>query len=356
MSNDFKDDIGLLIASVESIPAEKRYWLIRTQSGTLYDTFRENHIVALEHMDIPLSSFNNFNKEAGDNETKLRSLIRNAIIEVYETKFQDSEEQINYRQSTLIANQIYKFVYEIKKGDVVIIPSYNSDLISFGEVSESYIGNFTIEELRKIDTDAILKKRVKWVKDIPRRELDPYLYRMFTAHQAVIDVGSYAEVIERSLKDFFILDNEAHLIINIQSEQDISASDLFGLGSDLLYLVDKFAKDYNIDICSKDLQVSISLNSPGKIDLKSKIKKVTLISGLILAVFGGGYKNKYIGDLTTDGLPGLIKAISDFRDRDEQRSMREKIFNTYKDSLKIKDVDDMNKLIKQFSENKDSSK
>jgi len=356
MSYNLTDDIGLMISSAQSIPAEKRYWLIRTQSGTLYDTFRENKIVALEHSDIPLSSFNNFNKEAGENETRLRSLIRNAIIEAYEKRYEDTDEQVNYRQSSLIANQIYKFVYEVKKGDVVIIPSYNSDLVTFGEIMESYIGDFSPEELRKIDTDAILKKRVSWIKDIPRRELDPYLYRMFTAHQALIDVGSYAEIIERSLKDFFILDDEAHLIINIQSENDASASDLFGLGSDLLKLVDKFAAEYDIDISSKDLQVSISLNSPGKIDLKSKIKKVTLISGLILAIFGGGYKNKTLGDLSTDGLPGLIKAISDFRDKEEQRAMREKIFETYKDSLKIKDVDDMNKLIKQFSDNKDNPK
>lgn len=352
------DELDLIIDEVESIPAEKKYWLIRTQSGSLYETFRDNNIVALEHTEVSLSYLIESYKAAAGDDILLRKYIRKKVVDVYEKKLaeSDKEEGVDLRKSSLIANQIYKFAFEIKKGDVVIIPSSNSDLISFGEIQESHIGDFSPEELRRIDTDAILKKRIRWIKDTPRRDLDPYLYRMFTAHQAVIDVGGYAEIIERSLRDFFILDDEAHVIINVQTEEEIPAAALFGLGTDLLYLIDKFASDYNLDINSKDLQVSISLNSPGKIDLKSRFKKVTLVAGLILAAFGGGYKNKYVGDLTTDGVPGLIKAIDQFRDHEQQRDMRDKIFETYKDSLKVKDAEDMNKLIKQFSDNKDTPK
>lgn len=354
---NFNQQLDNLVDEVEKIPATKRYWVIRTQSGSLYETFRENGIVALEHTELPLSLLDGFIKEASGDEIKLRKLIRHRVIEEHQKKLPNNDsESLDTRRSSLIANQIFKFVFEIKKGDIVIIPSYNSDLVTFGEIQESFIGEFSTEELRRIDTDAVLKKRIKWVKDILRRDLDPFLYRMFTSHQALIDVGGYAEIIERSLRDFFILDDEAHLIINVQTEEEVSASDLFGLGSNLLYLIDKFAKDYNIDISSNDLQVSISLNSPGKIDLKSKIKKVTLIAGLILVAFGGGYKNEYIGDLTTEGIPGLIRAIDEFRDHEQQRDMRDKIFETYKDSLKIKDAEDMNKLIKQFSDNKDTPK
>ena len=81
-------------------------------------------------------------------------------------------------------------------------------------MSQSFT-KFTPEENRKIALDAILKRRVAWINDIKRSDLDPYLYRMFTAHQALSDVGGYAEVIERSLGDVFILDEEAHIIINV---------------------------------------------------------------------------------------------------------------------------------------------
>lgn len=350
-------ELDFLMDEVANIPATKGYWLIRTQSGSLYDTFRENNFVALEHTQLPLSVLTKFRQASAGNDNKLKSLIKKQIIEDFENKRVDTDtEAVDVRKSSLIANQIFRFVYEIRKGDIVIIPSHNSDLVSFGEVINTNISEFTKEESFKIDTDAILKKRVSWIRDISRRELDPFLYRMFTAHHALIDVRPYAEIIERSLRDFFFFDNEAHVIISIQTENQISAGDLFGLGTDLLYLIDKFSKDYNLDINSRDLQVSISLNSPGKIDLKSKTKKATLVAGLILAVFGGGYKNKVLGDLTTDGMPGLIKAIDQFRSHEDQRQMKNKIFNTYKDSLNVKDPEDMIKLLQQFIENKEASK
>lgn len=39
---------------------------------------------------------------------------------------------------------------------------------------------------------------------------------MFTAHQAVNNVNEYAEIIERSINDMFVLDDEAHIVINIE--------------------------------------------------------------------------------------------------------------------------------------------
>lgn len=100
---------------------------------------------------------------------------------------------------------------------------------------------------------------------------------------------------------------------------------------------------------------NINVNSPGKIDLKSKIKKTTVITGLILLVGGGGYKGKF-GDLTTQGFPALIKAVDDFFTHKQEREMKEKVFEHYKDSLHIKDPNDLIKLWKQNSENKDVSK
>ncbi len=260
------------------------------------------------------------------------------------------------RKLGLIASQIYKFVFEVKAGDTVIIPSANSEVISFGTITENHIADFSSGDARRVPSEAILNRRVKWLKDIPRYDLDPYLYRMFTAHQALNDVGNYADIIERSLKDFFILDNEAHLIINIQNQNEIAAADVFGLGSEILALIDDISREYDLGVSSKDLQVTINLNSLGKIDLKSKIKKVTLMAGLILAVFGGGYETKDGTKLQTPGIPGIIKAISEYKDRDQERVMKQQIFDRYKDSLQVKNPDDMIKLLKQVSDNKDVAK
>lgn len=351
------EELDLLVASIESVPSEKRYWLIRTQSGSLYESFRENGVVALEHNEVPLSFLGQIRKEFSEDAIKTLAAIRSKVRSVHEGLLPtDSSEELNVRKAGLISSQIFKFVFEIKKGDTVIIPSFNSDIVSFGIITEDYIGSFSQEEIRKIEVDAILKRRVKWIKDIKRIDLDPYLYRMFLAHQALNEVGSYADVIERSLKDFFILDNEAHVIINVETEKEIPAPDLFGLGSEILRLVDAFAEMYHLDISSRDLHVTVTLNSPGKIDLKSKIKRTTVVTGLILAVFGGGYETKDGTSIKSPGLPGLIKAIDEFRTHEQERGMKQQVFDTYKDSLEVKQPEDMIRLLKQFSDNKDISK
>lgn len=351
------EEIELLASSIEEIPVQKKYWLVRTQSGIYYDTFRKNGVIALDHNEVPLSYLSSLRTSFQEDSALILNGIRNRVIDIHQS-LGTSNPDIDFstRRSSLVASQIFKFVFEIKKGDVVLIPSTHSDVISFGVVNEGYIGDFTPEELRRIETDAILKKRVKWLKHSYRVDLDPYLYRTFTSHQAVSDVSSYAEIIERSLKDLFIIDDEAHLIINVETEEDILAKDLFGLGSNILNIVDEFSEAFDLGVSSKDISVTINLNSPGKIDFKSKIKKTTMVAGLVLALFGGGYRTKGGTSIDTPGLPGLIKAISEFLSDRQERALKREAFDRYKDSLKIKDVEDLNKLLKQFSENKDLPK
>lgn len=201
----------------------------------------------------------------------------------------------------------------------------------------------------------MLKRPVRWIKEVRRRELDPYLYRMFTAHQAVNKVNDYAEIIERSVNDLFILEDEAHFVINVGSDT-IAAKNLFGLGASLMEILDEISEKFVLGISSEDLEVTININSPGKIDIKSKVKKTTVVFGLILLLCGGGYEAADGTKLATDGLPGIIKTIDEYLSHRQERELKSDIFTTYKDSLQIKDPEDILLLLKQVSENKDVAK
>lgn len=351
------EELDLFVKLIQNISENKNYWLIRTQSGFLYDTFRNNGYIALEHNEVSLSFLDEKKKEFGDDFTKRYESIREHVRQVHKQQQNlVSDEDINTRKASVVASQISKFTYDIKKDDLVIIPSDNLEVISFGVIAEGYIAEFTEDEKQRIKDPYILKKRVNWIKDIKKRNIDPYLYKMFSAHQAICNVRAYAEIIERSMSDIFVLDDEAHYIINTMSTDDIPAKDLFGLGSDILCLIDDFAKEFNLDIKSSDLQVTININSPGKIDLKSKIRKTTIVVGLILFVCGGGYKTAEGTEISTKGIPAVLKAISDFLNENQERAMKQQIFDQYKDSLDIQQPEDMINLLKQVSENKDLSK
>lgn len=348
---NYNEILDNLVNSIDKIPNDKKYWLIRTQSGSLYEVFVENNFVGLGHTEVSLKSLSSIRNTFTEANKRL-SNIKDLVTEFYT---EDEECTITKQQVGLIAGQISNFYEEVKKGDIVIIPSSNSEFVSFGIVQESSIAEFSDEEKRNFEYEnQFLNKRVEWIQDFPKKSLDPNLFKMFTSHQAITNVSKYADVIERSLQDFFILGEEAHFIINVQSRHDIKAKDLFSLGYNLLELIDEIAEHLNLSgISSNDFEVKINLNSPGKIDLKSSIKKSTLFAGIVLAIVGGGYTSSNGSSLKTEG---LIKAISDFLDKQDNRNMKKEVFNQYKDSLNIKNPDDMIKILKQFDTNKDIPK
>ena len=76
---------------------------------------------------------------------------------------------------------------------------------------------------------------------------------------------------------------------------------------------------------------------------------------IIIGINGGGLKASFKGfnfDLSTDG---LIQKVSDYIDNYHDRKMVDELMKN-KDSLEIKNPDDLIKVVKQFSKNKDSSK
>lgn len=346
--NAFAADLNLLVQAVQSISSSKNYWFIRTQAGSLYRTFLENNYVSIGHKEVPIQFLTAQKGIYITNE----SLVINEIKGMIKSYHALDEQPLEGRNISLITSQIVRFAYDIKVGDIIIIPSSKSNEISFGIIEDE---QWVDANYNKNEDDACLKRPVRWIKTIRRYELDPYLYRMFNAQQAVNKVNDYAEIVERSINDLFILDEEAHFVINVKSNA-ISAKDLFGLGSNLMAILDDVSQKFDLGVSSDNLQVTININSPGKIDIKSKIKSTTIVLGIILLLCGGGYEAADGTKLSTDGLPGLIKAIDEYLNHKQERDLKENIFATYKDSLQIKEPDDLLLLLKQVSENKDIAK
>ena len=136
-------------------------------------------------------------------------------------------------------------------------------------------------------------------------------------------VNDYAEIIERSVNDLFILEDEAHFVINVGSDT-IAAKNLFGLGASLMEILDEISEKFVLGISSEDLEVTININSPGKIDIKSKVKKTTVVFGLILLLCGGGYEAADGTKLATDGLPGIIKTIDEYLSHRQEMCIRDR--------------------------------
>jgi len=147
---DYNNILDTISETVKPISSTKRYWLIRTKGGELFDTFYENDFVGLDHQQLSLKDLSSLRIRYLD-DTKFHNAIKDAVIDYYTEDLETGEKSLADRTITLIANQIYKFHRQVRKGDIVIIPSYSSTKVAFGEILESNIASFNEGELRKFD-------------------------------------------------------------------------------------------------------------------------------------------------------------------------------------------------------------
>ena len=83
-----------------------------------------------------------------------------------------------------VVPQIWSFMYDIRKGDLVILPLkiQNSKLIAVGQI----IGDYKYEDL---NSELKQFRPIKWFKkDVPRNEFDPDIEGSFDA-QGTVTVG-----------------------------------------------------------------------------------------------------------------------------------------------------------------------
>jgi restriction system protein len=146
------------VDNMETIPDTREYWLIRTQSGQLYDNFIEHNFVAIDHDRLTLKMLYDLKRQFND-EKQLKNEIKSRLDVLYKG------EDLN---PALAAGQIIKFVYHIKKNDIVIIPSEGSNRISFGIVNDSVILEISSQDLKRTGCDYKKRKDIKWIKTVKK--------------------------------------------------------------------------------------------------------------------------------------------------------------------------------------------
>ncbi len=336
---NINSSIDKFYEEVPSISSDKKYWLIRSLSGKLYDTFVSQGFIGIGYNEISLEAIHTIYK-ANEKETDVLRNIKNLVTETYKEE----------KRPGLIANQILQFTYKIKKGDIVVVPSKGSHYVSFGVVEETPL--MSINPNRDDGCDFYRRKKINWIEQIKRYDLEPTLFKMFFSHNTVNDISNYGNLIESTLNNYFIKDDEEHIIFNIKRNEDIGAIDLFQLGFYLLKLTEEFYKANDLDFDINDFDVKVNLNSKGKLKFIKKYGKGAFILALItIFINGGGSKISYNGfelDISTDG---LIKNIIDYQNNKFDREMVKEIKDSM-GSLEIDNPDDALELYRQFSVNK----
>lgn len=356
---------SLDIAKQLGIPViknDRNYWIVRTNKGMYYDEFSTMGYIALGWNKIDENALSEMEAAGGISPDSIKDKV--SIL------YPDE------KRPGLVARHIYNFTKEMKAGDIVIIPSPKSRLISFGEITDTsiYFEEITeehqddesepiIDDLGLYDNECDVicddivsedinycnfskRRNISWIKTVKRTSLEPKLYGSISSQFAITDISSAAPYIDRTLNNFFIKNDEVHLLLNIKKKTALTFknyNDFFNMCS---YILDEFSNTTDITTTTDDIQFKINVESPGNIEMISLFQTIphhattVLIIGVVLNAIFGGKINIFHGFYKNE-TKGIVPMILDFisSKKDLEKKVETTFDNLEIDKKQIADID-----------------
>ena len=324
-----EDTIIMLEPSIDS---EAKYWMVRTMGGDFYKEYVEDGFIAI-----------------GYNEITLQDLIQlpesdSLSREIIEAKLKNNNQEL--KNTSYPASQLLRFIREMNIGDFVIVPAKNSQYVSFGIItSDVYEAEDRFLHLEGLCPYA-KRRMIEWKKTSPKYKLNPALQLMFNSRHIISNVDYYAPYIDSLLNDFYLKDDEAHLVLRINTHNDINAGNFFAI-YEIFRIVDRFCKENNINEDIANIVMKVQMESPGSVRLSSKHTRSLIFVGLaILGICGGGLEidAERAGFHLSLSTGGLIDNFSRFLDRGVDQQLKSSIKNSL-DSLDMSSPKNMDYAI-----------
>ncbi|WP_455257690.1 hypothetical protein [Peptoniphilus asaccharolyticus] len=303
-NEQFRKNMFSLIDSVKIpiIDNATNFWLVRTEGGILYETFKNNNFIALR--------FNEISKEdidaAKENEEKEKEL-KNRIKNLYNTN-----------QPGTIYNKVDKFTNIMKTNDIAMIPSESNKELLFALVGDFYTENdIKITEaefleqkklgfgeiFETMECPYIKRRKILPIKVIKYTDyVNPRIYKSLTSYHGLSNINDYAEEVLSTIFPLFIYANKVNMVFQIQNEKGIDAEAYSSLIYNTSKILNQFGKP----------TIKTNVNSPGDITISIpgafNYLKDTIPVAIVLMIFicGGEF-----GKLKVNGL--LDKVLEIFK-------------------------------------------
>lgn len=330
--NTYDNNISTLLDAflnfeITSIPEDTRFWMIRTKKGYFYHEFINKHFVALAWNII--TSETNFNQN---------EILNDKVLLHYH----------EIRRPTLVINKCKSFIYEIKNGDILVIPSEGSRFITFayaGDYYEEPSKTYEIEsniisriEDRDVQIDEIScpyrkRRHIIPIRTVKSEIINYHLLRALSSYHGISNLDDYGTIILDHLFNCYTFKNDARLVFHVNKQTPISSKELSGF----LYSINAILSSNEMD--EYDISTQASIHSAGDIVFTIKNAILWLSSNYlwfvaIAAIIGGG---KFL----SVELPGIAKIIKDFVSIKSEKDLKdaeiaEKKLENYSKALKLR--------------------
>lgn len=327
-----------IVDAVDLTP-HRDYWMVRTDRGRNYEPFLQKGIVALR---MPYINTAFVSQLANTNYTEVEALNNikaylQGLLNNTNNIDQDLISEIR-EPSTLSkrASQLYSFCLKMRSGDIVLIPSSDSTHISIGMVDGD---GMLIDD--RLNEEFPIARRVKWINQISKSRLEPGLYRAIGNHQAITNISNYSESLERNYGSCFVMDGVCHYVITFNSEQ-IPADRFFGLGQTLLDTLKQISEQYGLQIDISEINLTMNLNSPGRIDFKSTAIIALLMMAILTSCSNGSVSYDNVLPGCEEPFSELVNFVSGFFGLEGENAQMSDSISNYLNGMDAQTVEKFN--------------
>ncbi|WP_412468207.1 hypothetical protein [Pedobacter sp. KLB.chiD] len=259
-----------LINSVSKTDAEKDYWFVRTDNGIHFETYVQNNFIGIGWNEITLN----------DLRTKTPDEIKGKIADVYNI---DIALTRGKGQVSAIFNKLKRF-QNLKKGDLIIIPSANSSRFAFGIIADQRI---YVDADQHYNCDYYKRRKVEWLDVKNVRDLDPIFYQVKNTRHAISSINDYDTFIDAVTDVVYKKDGFSYYVLDVNTHEDINIKPLVSLVENLQILLERINQEFVLNEDTNDSSIKLNLQSPGKIIIKLRSGTSLILLAVLLALANG---------------------------------------------------------------------
>lgn len=311
--------------TIPEIPEDTKFWMVRTKKGYFYDEFVSKRFVA-----IGWNAIDKKTDKSEKNQETLKSYL---------------EDKYGEKRPKMAINKCIKFISEIEKGDIIIIPNKGTKKITFAKAGEYYEEHFSEEEelrvikaiddreweVKQIECPYNKRRKIEILKTIHASEVNIHLYMaLINNYHGLSSMQEYAKMVLDSIYPLYIYNNICSLQIGINNQNEINANAICLLVAGVTGCLKCVSGE-------TDIYATMNLNSPGKIscwfskedkqggngkkvfDVLKNGKSKAMFLLFIVVITGGQAK---VGNVELS-LPGVVKTIEDIKTIDTNVKKKE---------------------------------
>jgi len=203
------------MSEIYTVPEDRRYWVVRAESGLYFDHFTRYGIIALGHLDDLNLKENRDSPFRPNTES-----VENDLKKLHESL------SLKSRRTSTHLNQVKSFIAEMGVGDWVLTVGHSS--IRFGRITGSPRIDksplkivYDEETGREVTLEYNLRRKVVWGPVIRRNVLPFGLLKSLRANQTLFNIDHHWESVYHSLYPVFKRGDSLYVSARINTEERV---------------------------------------------------------------------------------------------------------------------------------------